>query len=175
MLLERVQTMERIQAPKTSDVVVETVQPIADHMVVTGNFPLPFFSLLIFLHARTHNVILKDAEDWSGWIEVIKSVESGNYKLEEPASPIPATVKAGARGISELGEDGKDEYKSLKKGYDRSVIKYEARRRGLGTIQTKIQETVTRSNLQYTFRKDSPPYDMLVALRDRYARQMPPQ
>jgi hypothetical protein len=95
-------------------------------------------------------------------------------KLEEPASLIPATVKAGARGISELGENEKDEYKSLKKGYDRSVIKYEARRRGLGTIRTKIQETVTRSNLQYTFRKDSP-YDMLVALRDRYARQMPPQ
>jgi hypothetical protein len=48
------------------------------------------------------------------------------------------------------------------------VTKYETRKRGLGAIRTKIQEAVTRSSLQYTFRKDSP-YDMLVALRDRYA------
>jgi reverse transcriptase-like protein/Pol polyprotein/gag-pre-integrase-like protein len=129
------------------------------------------------------NVILKDAEDWLEWIEVIKSAAIGleiwEYidpatirerlpKLEEPVWPTPATVKTGAKGISELDEDEKDEYKSLKKRYNLLVTKYETRKRGLGTIRTKVQETVTRSNLQYTFRKDSP-YDMLVALRDRYA------
>jgi hypothetical protein len=68
-------------------------------------------------------------------------------KLEEPDWPTPATVKAGAAGISGLNEDEKDEYKSLKKGYDRSVTKCESRRKGLGTMRIKIQETVTRSNL----------------------------
>jgi hypothetical protein len=129
------------------------------------------------------NVILKDAEDWLEWIEVIKSAAIGleiwDYinpatenerlpKLEEPAWPTPSTVKEGATGISGLDEDQKDEYKSLKKMYDRKVTKYETRKRGLGSIRTKIQEAVTRANLQYTFRKDTP-YEMLVALRDRYA------
>jgi hypothetical protein len=78
-------------------------------------------------------VILKDAEDWLEWIEVIKSAAIGleiwDYinpatenerlpKLEEPAWPMPSTVKA---GISELNEDQKDEYKSLKKMYDRKL------------------------------------------------------
>jgi hypothetical protein len=40
----------------------------------------------------------------------------------------------------------KDEYKSLKKKYDRLMTKYETHRRGLGTIRTKIQEAVSGSN-----------------------------
>jgi len=129
------------------------------------------------------NVILKDAEDWLEWIEVIKSAAIGleiwEYidpatirellpKLEEPVWPTPATVKQGATGISQLTADEKDTYKSLKQSYHRSVTKYDTRRTGLGEIRIRIQESLTRSTLQHTLRKNSP-YDMLVALRTQYA------
>jgi hypothetical protein len=56
----------------------------------------------------------------------------------------------------------------MKKEYERELTKHETYKTGLGKIRTKIQESVSRSNLQYTFRKDTP-YAMLVALKDRYA------
>ena len=64
------------------------------------------------------NVILKDAEDWLEWIEVIKSVAIGLdiWEYIDPetakrnASQAPATGKQGATGISELTADEKDTY-----------------------------------------------------------------
>jgi hypothetical protein len=87
---------------------------------------------------------------------------------ERPQRPRPSDVKEGATGITGLNEDEMDEYKFLKKEYERELTKHETYKTGLGKIRTKIQESVSRSNLQYTFRKDTP-YAMLVALKDRYA------
>ena len=128
-------------------------------------------------------VVLRTADDWDEWVEIIKSTAIGLEvwelinpnktttqlrRLERPERPRPSDIKEGATGITKLSEDEKDEYKFLKKEYERELTKYETYRTGLGKIRTKIQESVSRSNLQYTFRKDTP-YDMLVALRDRYA------
>ena len=128
-------------------------------------------------------VVLKTADDWDEWVEIIKSAAIGLEvwdlinpnktttqlrRLERPERPRPSDIKEGATGITKLSEDEKDEYKFLKKEYERELTKYETYRTGLGKIRTKIQESVSRSNLQYTFRKDTP-YDMLVALKDRYA------
>jgi hypothetical protein len=128
-------------------------------------------------------VVLKTADDWDEWVEVIKSAAIGLEvwdlinpnkttvdlrRNERPQRPRPSDVKEGATGITGLNEDEKDEYKFLKKEYERELTKHETYKTGLGKIRTKIQESVSRSNLQYTFRKDTP-YHMLVALKDRYA------
>jgi len=59
--------------------------------------------------------------------------------------------------LSELGEDEKVEYKSLKKRYDRSATKYETHTRRLDVIQTKIQEIVTRSDRSIRPVRQMPP------------------
>src|SRR5580658_6974714 len=128
-------------------------------------------------------VVLKTADDWDEWVEIIKSAAIGLEvwdlinpnkatvdlrRNERPQRPRPSDVKEGATGITGLNEDEMDEYKFLKKEYERELTKHETYKTGLGKIRTKIQESVSRSNLQYTFRKDTP-YAMLVALKDRYA------
>jgi hypothetical protein len=128
-------------------------------------------------------ITLKDAEDWLEWIEVVKSTAIGldvwdcinpeKTKDElrvplKPEWPTPSTVKVGAAGIKDLDENERFQYKPLQKRYEREISEYETSKKGLGTIRIEIQKSVSRPNLQYTFRKETP-YDMLVALRNRYA------
>jgi hypothetical protein len=128
-------------------------------------------------------ITLKDAEDWLEWIEVVKSTAIGldvwdcvnpektKDELRVPSKPewpTLSTVKVGATGIKDLDEDERFQYKLLQKRYEREISEYETSKKGLGTIRIEIQKSVSRPNLQYTFRKETP-YDMLVALRNRYA------
>jgi hypothetical protein len=126
--------------------------------------------------AQKVTITLKDAEDWLEWIEVVKSTAIGLDIWEcidpeksrdqlrvvsKPEWPTLSTVKAGATGIKDLDENEKFQYKLLQKRYERDISEYETSKKGLGIIRIEIQKSVSRPNLQYTFRKDTP-YDMLV-------------
>src|SRR5580658_89073 len=128
-------------------------------------------------------ITLKDAEDWLEWIEVVKSTaigldvwdcinpektKDGLRVPSKPEWPTLSTVKVGATGIKDLDENERFQYKLLQKRYEREISEYETSKKGLGTIRIEIQKSVSWPNLQYTFRKETP-YDMLVALRNRYA------
>jgi len=124
---------------------------------------------------KSHAVILKTSSDWRKWIEVIKSSAIGQKiwdyidpetsleklpKLEEPLFPEPHDVQDSAMRYSELTDDSKEQYRDLKRLYNRQISLYDQKVQSIGSIRTTIQESISEAILEYTFDCDTP-YKML--------------
>ena len=98
---------------------------------------------------KTQLVILKTSSDWRKWIEVIKSTAIGQQiweyidpdtslealpKLEEPSFPEPKEVQSGVTKYSELSDDSKEQYRDLKRKYQRNIDLYDQKQHALGSI-----------------------------------------
>ena len=89
-------------------------------------------------------------------------------QLVEPQAPKPAEVDPLKASFSDLNDNEKEEYRTLQHQYRCQLDVFDCREAALASIQTRIQETVSRMNLPYTFDCNAP-YDMLVALKNRFA------
>ena len=124
-------------------------------------------------------VILNSSTDWDEWLEIVKTKAIGGEiwsfvdpaiekdklpTLKQPDVPIAATVNSDKTKISELSEDEREELKLLRFTYKHRLTQYECQKTLLASLRSFIQETVSRTNLLYTFKQDTP-YDMLIALK----------
>ena len=104
------------------------------------------------------------SEDWDEWIEVIKTsaIASDIWNLvnpaianpstlEEPPAPKPTDVNPRKTTFSALDEDEKEELRELQRERKRNLSQYGRRKQALATLRVRIQETITRANLSYTF------------------------
>lgn len=130
---------------------------------------------------KTTAVVLTSQKDWDEWIEVIKTsaIASDIWNLvnpsipnpstlEEPPAPKPTDVNPQKTTFSALDEDEKEELRELQRERKRNLNRYDRRKQALATLRTRIQETVTRANLSYTFNCETV-YDMLVKLQKRFS------
>lgn len=130
---------------------------------------------------KTTAVLLTSQKDWDEWIEVIKTsaITSDIWNLvnpaianpptlEEPPAPKPTDVNPRKTTFSALDEDEKEELRELQRERKRNLNQYDRRKQALATLRTRIQETVTRANLSYTFNCETV-YDMLVKLQKRFS------
>ena len=134
------------------------------------------------------SIVLIGQDDWDEWIEVVKTAAisgdvwdyinpdtlQGNVPiLTEPHEPIYEDVastndKRLEIRYSTLTEDEKEEFKHLQQRYKRDYEAYIRKKTALATIRTRIQESVSRPNLSYTFNCNSS-YEMLVKLKERFS------
>ena len=134
------------------------------------------------------SIILNGQDDWDEWIEVVKTAAisgdvwdyinpdtlKGNVPaFTEPNEPAYQDVASASDKrleikYSTLTEDEKEEFKRLQQRYKRNYEAYIRKKAALATIRTKIQESVSRPNLAYTFNCDSS-YDMLAKLKERFS------
>jgi hypothetical protein len=67
-----------------------------------------------------------------------------------------------------LTEEEKELFADLRRQHKRQLEIHDRRKAALGSLRTKIQDTVTRTNLEYTFGCDTP-HDMVAELKVRLA------
>ena len=128
------------------------------------------------------SIILTGPNDWDEWLEVVKTkAEAGKvWKYVDPSKPkdeetltrpeVPKAkdVNPAKSTISELTPDELDELKLLRYDFKLQLQLYERQDAALSTLKSFIQETISRTFLPYTFKKEST-YDVLVALWQRVA------
>jgi len=130
---------------------------------------------------KTTAVVLTSQKDWDEWIEVIKTsaIASDIWylvnpdianppTLEEPPAPKPIDINPQKTTFSALDEDEKEELRELQRERKRNLNRYDRRKQALAALRIRIQETVTRANLSYTFNCETV-YDMLVKLQKRFS------
>ena len=99
------------------------------------------------------------------WSFVDPAIEKDKLPtLKQPDVPTAATVNSDKTKFSELSEDEKEELKLLQFTYKHSLTQYECQKTSLASLWSFIQETVSQTNLLYTFKQDMP-YDMLITLK----------
>ena len=99
------------------------------------------------------------------WSFVDPAIEKDKLPtLKQPDVPTAATVNSDKIKFSELSEDEKEELKLLQFTYKHSLTQYECQKTSLASLWSFIQETVSQTNLLYTFKQDMP-YDMLITLK----------
>jgi len=128
-------------------------------------------------------IILNGPNDWSEWIEIVKTkakageiwefvdpstVKTALPAFNEPTLPRPANVNPAKTTISNLDADEKEELQVLRQDYKQKSRRYEQQRAALGNLRIHIQETISRTYLPYTFNCETP-HDMLTALKQRAA------
>src|SRR5438034_10274316 len=84
--------------------------------------------------------------------------------LKEPPHPIPQHVNHDKTTIAQLSEVKKEQFKFLRFDYRRQISIYDHKKAALASLQTTIQESVSRPLLVYTFNCDMT-YDMIIALK----------
>ena len=124
-------------------------------------------------------VILNSSTNWDKWLEIVKTkairgeiwsfvdpaIEKDKLStLKQPDVPTTAIVNSDKIKFSELSKDEKEELKLLQFTYKYSLTQYECQKTSLTSFQSFIQETVSQTNLLYTFKQDMP-YDMLITLK----------
>jgi hypothetical protein len=133
----------------------------------------PFSTESIGSPVRPIAVVLQDTADWHAWIHNVEqragkaiwqyidpSKASPTPHPEEPTMPDQSTFPLDAAGS--IGwTRAKDIYNMQLRAYERTVDK-------LQDINAFIHSTITASNLTY-IRSKSTVYDMLVALRQKFA------
>lgn len=132
---------------------------------------------------KTTSIILTGQNDWDEWIEVIKTIaiasdiwrhvnpntpKANLPPFEEPATPKPSDVNPQKTAFSGLDEDEKEELREKRREHKRRLDKYDKQKQALAALRIRIQETVSRANLSYTFNCESI-YDMLVKLQKRFS------
>lgn len=75
--------------------------------------------------------------------------------FEEPKTPMPVDVNPRKKTFSALDEDEKEELRELRRMQRRKLEQYDRRRTALGALRVRIQETISRTNLSYTFDCDT--------------------
>jgi len=131
-------------------------------------------------------VILAGSGDWDDWIEVIRTAAEGAsvWKNVDPSKDVfedlveptlltpndisPSTTANTITKFSQLSADEKEEYRFQQDVYKRKLQIYDRQVAGIQSLRTRIQETVTRDNLTYTF-DCATPWHMLRNLRKRFA------
>lgn len=128
-------------------------------------------------------IILSSSGDWDEWLEVVKTkAEAGKIweyvdpskakdelkVLSKPEVPRAKDVNPAKTTVANLSDDELDELKLLRYDFKHQLQLYERQDAALFTLKTFIQETISRTFLSYTFKKEST-YDVLVALRKRVA------
>lgn len=129
---------------------------------------------------RRTTVVLSSQFDWDEWFEIIKSIAIAydvweyidpskpvETTLVEPSPPKPSDINGRKTKFSSLDEDEREEYRNLRYDYERDITRYDKRRQNLASIRVRIQETVARQNLSYTFDCASV-YEMLQKLEKRF-------
>ena len=132
------------------------------------------------------SIILKGQEDWDEWIEVIKTIAIAGKVWEyvnpetlynelpilvEPTEPTYSDLAEPTENrpkiiYSTLIEDEKEEFRHLQQKFKRDWEIYMKKDTAMAAVRTRIQETVSRPNLGYTFNCNTT-YDMLVKLKER--------
>ena len=131
-------------------------------------------------------IILNSQDDQDEWIEVIKTA-SITRKVQEYINPdtiqddLPIldelleptysqVVDSSQQDIkySELNKDEKEEFKRLQQQFKQEQEIYMKKDAAIATIRTRIQESVSRTNLGYTFNCNTP-YNMLVKLKEQFS------
>src|SRR4029077_13361346 len=128
-------------------------------------------------------VILTTSADWREWIEVTKTAAEGHgvwdhmdpdktseqiLSLNVPLEPQPQEINPAKTQIAQLDEAEEKRLRMRKKDYREELREYKEKHKGIGLLRTRIQETVARTNLHYTFNKNTV-YDILVQLKERFA------
>ena len=123
-------------------------------------------------------IILSGPNDWDEWIEVVKAkAEAGKVwefvnpsltqqelkELIKPEVPKAKDVNPGTTTVAELLDIELDELKLLRYDFKHRLQLFERQDTALSTLKSFIQETISRTFLPYTFKKEST-YDVLVAL-----------
>ena len=128
-------------------------------------------------------IILTGPNDWDEWIEVVKTkAEAGRIwdyvdpskskeevkTLSRPEIPMAKDVNPGKNTMAELTPDEQEELKLLRFDYKHRVQLYERQDIALSSLKGYIQETISRTFLSYTFKKEST-HEVLIALKQRVA------
>ena len=128
-------------------------------------------------------IILTGPNDWDEWIEVVKTkAEAGRIwdyvdpskskeevkTLSRPEIPLAKDVNPGKNTMAELTTDEQEELKLLRFDYKHCVQLYERQDIALSSLKGYIQETISRTFLSYTFKKEST-HEVLIALKQRVA------
>ncbi|OXV09936.1 hypothetical protein Egran_02301 [Elaphomyces granulatus] len=128
-------------------------------------------------------IILSTSSDWREWIEITKTAAEGlgvwDYMdpdtdtdhistLHTPIEPQPVDINSQKFTITQLNETEQKQLRLLKKDYRDDLREYKERQKAIGQMRTRIQETVSRTNLHYTFDKTSV-HDILYTLQQRFA------
>jgi len=105
------------------------------------------------------SVILNGPNDWSEWIEIVKTKAKASEiwelvdpsiaktalpAFQEPILPRPANVNPAKTTISSLDTDEKEELQVLRQDYKRKSRRYDQQRAALGNLRIYIQETISR-------------------------------
>ena len=128
-------------------------------------------------------ITLSEPNDWDEWLEVVKAkAEAGKVwgfvnpllakeeltELTKPEVPKAKDVNLEKTTVAELLDIELDELKLLRYDFKHRLQLFERQDTALSTLKSFIQETISRTFLPYTFKKEST-YDVLVALRQRVA------
>jgi hypothetical protein len=132
------------------------------------------------------SVILGDSKDWNKWIKLIKTAalrsdiwlyinpDTPENRLpiqRRPVRPTPGNVHENDNPLikySQLNKDEKEQLKVLQRDYEYDRKRFDEQENALNDIRTRIQETIKRGFLTYTF-KCNTAYKMLVNLKNRFA------
>ena len=88
--------------------------------------------------------------------------------LTRPEVPKPKDINLQKNTIAELTDDELDELKLLRYDFKHQLQLYERQDVALSTLKALVNETISRTFLSYTFKKEST-HDVLIALRQRVA------
>jgi len=128
-------------------------------------------------------IILTSPNDWDEWIKVIKTkAEAGKIweyvnpskpkedikALSRPEIPLAKDVNPEKTTMAQLTPDEQDELKLLRFDFKHHLQLYERQDTALSSLKGYIQETISRTFLSYTFKKEST-YEVLKALKQRVA------
>jgi len=157
-------------------VVTKTICPIdADRWKVN----VPDFTMPGSATGQRVVITLNGPSDWDDWLEVIKTTAIGGEIwelvnpetaknrlpiLKEPPRPIPQHVNRDKTTIAQLSEAEKEQFEFLRFDYHRQISIYDRKKATLASLQTTIQESVSRPLLVYMFNCDTT-YDMIIALK----------
>ncbi len=122
-------------------------------------------------------VLLNTQADWEEWIELLKTAAlvanvwtlidptRARTTLIKPVRPSPNDIKPSSTRyptpFSALNPEEAEEYRDQKREYQRQLDRYDRCTHALAAIRARIQETINRDFLPYTFNCDTP-YEMLV-------------
>ncbi|KAH6668220.1 hypothetical protein B0J14DRAFT_658137 [Halenospora varia] len=115
------------------------------------------------------------------WLEVLKTASYrgdvwkyinpenvNNLILVEPVRPGPSLVAPNKTAFSALDIDKKQQLQILQDDYLYERKRYTVQKDTLNKLQVKIQESINRDYLQYTYDCDTP-YDMIIKLKQQFA------
>lgn len=128
-------------------------------------------------------IILNGQSDWDEWLEVTKTAAQPHDiwkyidpttpkdelpKLTEPDEPKAQDIDSTKNQLSDLDPADHDIYRIHYQRYLHDLDDYRRQRKALQAFKARIQESVSRNIITYTFNCETP-HEVIVKLRTRFA------